>query len=127
MFEINEVELKKNLFAKDYRTDPNYDQNLDRNCELKISKREIEAGVEKEIRIKQKVLVCRKKCNKCKKRTERIYNLLENNCGELKQVNMIEKIKIPKGLKDRQVIVLVGKGRREGDRYGNLVVTLKIK
>lgn len=123
MFEFNVNEL----FAKDYRTDPHYDKSLDRSCELKISKKESEAGAEKEIKLKQKVLVCRKKCNKCKKRTERIYNLLENNCGELKQVNMIEKIKIPKGLKDGQVIILVGKGRREGDRYGNLAVILKIK
>ena len=127
MFEFNENEFKKYVLEKDYRTDPNYNENLDRSCELNISKREIETGAEKEIKVKQKILVCKKGCNKCKNKTDITYNLLENNCGELKQVNMIEKIKIPKGLKDGQVIILVGKGRREGDRYGNLKFNVKVK
>lgn len=123
MFEID----KNDLFAKDYKADPNYDKNLDRNCKLKISKKESEAGAEKEIKVKQNILVCRKGCSRCKKKTDRIYNLLQNNCGELKKVNMVEKIKIPKDVRDGQVVLLVGRGRREKDKYGNLVVKLIIK
>ncbi len=123
MFEFNENEL----FAKDYRTDPRYDKSLDRSCELKISKKESKAGAEKEIKVRQNILVCKKECRRCKKKTDKIYNLLENNCGKLKKVNMVEKVKIPKGVKDGQAILLVGKGRREKDKYGNLIITLKIK
>lgn len=127
MFEFNEKEFKDYVLEKDYMTDPNYDEYLNITQELKISKKESEEGAEKEIKIKQNLLVCKKGCSKCKKKTDKVYNLLENNCGELKKVNMIEKLKIPKDLKGGQVIVSVGKGRREGDRYGNLAVTLKIK
>lgn len=123
MFEFNVNEL----FAKDYRTDPRYNKSLDRSCELKISKKDSEAGAEKDIKVRQNVLVCKKGCSRCKKKTDKIYNLLENNCGELKKVNMLEKLKIPKGVKDGQAILVAGRGNRDGDKYGNLIVTLKIK
>ena len=127
MFEFNEKEFKDYVLEKDYMTDPKYDENLNITQELKISKKESEEGAEREIKIKQNLLVCKKRCKKCKKETDKIYNLLKNNCGELKKVNSIEKVKIPKGVKDEQTIVLVGKGQREKGKYGNLAVTLKIK
>lgn len=37
------------------------------------------------------------------------------------------KISIPKEIENRQDIVFIKKGERENNRYGNLIVTIKIK
>lgn len=108
-----------------YETNPNYDKNLDLNYNLKISEKD--KGTEKEIKVKKEVLTCEKNCKKCKKLTDKVFNLFENNCGILKKKNKILKIKIPREITDGQSILLIGEGKRKNNQFGNLLVTIYIK
>lgn len=123
-FEINEKDLKKNIF-KDYRSNRNYNQDLDVTYDLEIS--EGEKGTEKNIKIKQNILVCKKGCNKCKTTIDKSFNLLENNCGRTEEKDIDVIVKIPNDIQNGQVILLIGQGRRENNKYGNLKVIVKVK
>lgn len=123
-FEINEKDFKKNIF-KDYRSDRNYNQDLDVTYDLEIS--EGEKGTEKNIKIKQNILVCKKGCNKCKTTIDKSFNLLENNCGRTEEKDIDVIVKIPNDIQNGQVILLIGQGRRENNKYGNLKVIVKVK
>lgn len=108
-----------------YETNPNYDKNLDLNYNLKISEKD--KGTEKEIKVKQEVLVCQKNCKKCRSLTDKVFNLFENNCGSLEEKNKILKINIPREITDGQSLALIGEGKKSNNKFGNLIVTVKIK
>lgn len=64
------------------------------------------------------------------------YNLeiLENEKGAEKAIKFKAngekrkvKIKIPREIKEGQAILLIGEGRKQDNKYGNLLVTVKIK
>ena len=124
IFEISEKDLKQNIF-KDYRSDRNYNQDLDVTYDLEIS--EGEKGTEKNIKIKQIILVCKKGCNKCKITIDKTFNLLENNCGIIEEKDIDVIVKIPNNIQNEQSILLIGQGRRENNKYGNLKVIVKVK
>ena len=124
IFEISEKDLKQNIF-KDYRYDRNYNQDLDVTYDLEIS--EGEKGTEKNIKIKQNILVCKKGCNKCKTTIDKTFNLLENNCGIIEEKDIDVIVKIPNNIQNEQSILLIGQGRRENNKYGNLKVIVKVK
>lgn len=126
IFEISKEDLS-DIFDScfNYETNPNYDKNLDLNYNLKISKKD--KGTEKEIKVKQKVLVCQKNCKKCKKSTDKAFNLFENNCGILEEKNKILKINIPREITDGQSLALIGEGKKSNNKFGNLIITVKVK
>lgn len=129
-FEIDEKEIQEfKQYFENYKTDKNYDKDLDIKYDLKITKKESTGRTEKKIKTgrEQEELVCQKNCKKCKRTIEKVLNLLENNCGKIKRKDKVVSIKIPKGIKDNQSIVLIGEGRKENNKYGNLIVTIKVK
>lgn len=108
-----------------YETDSNYDKSLNLEYNLTIS--ENDKGTEKEIRVKREELVCKKNCKKCKKTIDKVYNLLQNNCGKLEKKNRTLKINIPREITEGQSLVLMGEGKKNNNKYGNLIVTIKVK
>ena len=126
MFEISQEDLA-NTFDScfNYETNQNYNKDLDRNYKLKISKKD--RGTEKEIRVKQKVLVCQKNCKKCRSLTDKVFNLFENNCGRLEEKNKILKINIPREITDGKSLALIGEGKKSNNKFGNLIITVKVK
>ena len=126
VFDFNEKEINdliENNF-ENYKQDPNYNKNLDTTFDLHISEKERET--EKNIKVKQDVSVCKKNCNKCKTTTDKIYNLLENKCGETKVKNKIITVKISEDVKNGQSILFMGEGKKQNEQYGNLVVNIWI-
>jgi len=96
MFEFDEEDLKKEILEMfNYKDDPNYDNDLDINCNLQISNKDF--GKEKIIKYK---------INKEKRET---------------------KINIPNKIKDGQSIVCIKGGRKNNNKYGNLLVMVHIK
>jgi len=110
----------------EYEEDSNYNKDLDTNYILKISRKESIEGTEKKIKVKKERLLCSKDCKECKRATEKVFNLLENNCGELQMQNQLITVKIPKGIKNNQSVLFIGEGERKGNKYGNLKVTVKV-
>lgn len=126
MFEFSKEDLS-NTFDNcfNYETNQNYNEDLDVNYKLKISKKD--RGTEKEIKVKKEVLTCEKNCNKCKSIMDKTFNLLENECGRLEKKKTNVKINIPREITDGQSILLIGEGKRKGKQFGNLLVTIYIK
>ena len=121
---ILENEEIKNIF--NYKENKNYNKNLDITYELEVKRNEL--GKEKKIKVKEKeeVLVCRKGCKECRKTTDKAFNLLQNNCGKIEKKDKIIKIHVPKDIKDNQSILIVGEGKKENKKYGNLLVNIKL-
>lgn len=126
MFEFSKEDLS-DIFNKtfDYKSNPNYNKNLDVNYKLKISKKD--RGTEKEIKVKKEMLVCQRNCNKCKSIMDKTFNLLENECGRLAKKKTNVKINIPREITDGQSILLIGEGKRKDKQFGNLLVTIHIR
>lgn len=126
MFEISKEDLKE-IFEKafDYKSNPNYNKDLDIKYNLKISKKD--RGAEKEIKVKKEMLVCQKNCNKCKSIMDKTFNLLENECGRLAKRKTKIKVSIPREITDGQSIELIGEGKRNNNQFGNLLVTIHIR
>ncbi len=124
IFKVDEKDLKEYLF-KNYRSDRNYNKDLDVTYDLEIA--EGEKGTEKSIKIKQDILVCKKGCDKCRSITDKTFNLLEKNCGRVEEMDTDIIVKIPNDVQDGQAVVLIGQGRRKNNKYGNLKVNVKVK
>lgn len=124
IFKVDEKDLKEYLF-KNYRSDRNYNKDLDVTYDLEIAKGE--KGTEKSIKIKQDILVCKKGCDKCRSITDKTFNLLEKNCGRVEEMDTDIIVKIPNDVQDGQEVVLIGQGRRKNNKYGNLKVNVKVK
>lgn len=126
MFEISQEDLS-DIFNKafDYKSNPNYNKDLDVNYNLKISKKD--RGTEKEIKVKREMLVCQKNCNKCKTSMNKTFNLFENECGRLAKRKIKIKVNIPREITDGQSLLLIGEGKRKNNQFGNLLVTIHIR
>ena len=124
IFKVDEKDLQEYLF-KNYRSDRNYNKDLDVTYDLEIA--EGEKGTEKSIKIKQDILVCKKGCDKCRNITDKTFNLLEKNCGRVEERDTNINVKIPNNIQDGQSIVLAGQGRRENNKCGNLKVIVKVR
>ncbi len=123
IYRVSKEDLIQNIF-KDYKADQNYDKKLDLNYILNINEGEI--GTNKIVTVKQELLVCKKECNTCKKETEKIYNLINNNCGTTEERDVDINVKIPSDVQDGQVIILASQGRRDNNKYGNLNVRIRL-
>lgn len=128
MFEISKEDLS-DIFNKafDYKSNPNYNKDLDVNYNLKISKKD--RGTEKEIKVKKEMLVCQKNCNKCKTPMDKVWNLYgkDYRCGRLVKRKTKIKVNIPREITDGQSIALIGEGKRKNNQFGNLLVTINVR
>lgn len=113
------------FYNSNYKTDPNYDKSLDLKYNLRISERD--KGTKKAIKVKREELVCKKNCKKCRNTIDKVYNLLQNNCGKLEKKNRTLKINIPREITEGQSLVLIGEGKKNNNKYGNLIVTIKVR
>lgn len=112
------------FYNSNYKTDPNYDKSLDLKYNLRISERD--KGTKKAIKVKREVLVCEKNCKKCKRVIDKVFNHLNNNCGRLKEKKEELKIYIPREIREGQKLILIGKGKNNNNKYGNLNLKINI-
>ena len=83
--------------SSSYKSDKNYNSDLDIIHKVKISKKGSLGGVEKTINLE---------IDKRKKKIQ---------------------IKVPKGIKNGQSILIIGQGKKRNNMYGNLIVAFKVK
>ena len=58
---------------------------------------------------------------------DKTFNLLENNCGIIEEKDIDVIVKIQNNIQNEQSILLIGQGRKENNKYGNLKVIVKVK